>query len=122
MRELLFRCLKNDFISFSLVLANADPVTALKTNLFVAFASLSNISFPTILPVGEKLTISVQGEFRYSYSEYENNDVFNSYSGHTNEYFIGVRPGITYFLNKKNLTQLIDIATKFHLLILNQNS
>ncbi len=60
--------------------------------------------FPYIkkhFPIGEKLTISVQGEFRYSYSEYENNDVFNSYSGHTNEYFIGVRPGITYFLNKK---------------------
>ena len=60
--------------------------------------------FPYIkkhFPVGEKLTVSLQVEFRYSYSEYENNDILNSYSGHTNEYFIGIRPGITYFLNKK---------------------
>ncbi|GFD74597.1 hypothetical protein KUL113_40170 [Tenacibaculum sp. KUL113] len=69
--------------------------------------------FPYIkkyFPVGKKLTISLQGEFRYSYSEYEKNDVLNSNGGHTNEYFIGVRPGITYFLNK-NLALEANIGT-----------
>ncbi|WP_428742200.1 outer membrane beta-barrel protein [Tenacibaculum sp.] len=59
--------------------------------------------FPYIkkhFPLGKKLTISLQGEFRYSYSDFSNNDTPTPYKRESNEYFIGIRPGITYFLNK----------------------
>ncbi|MFT7900471.1 outer membrane beta-barrel protein [Tenacibaculum ascidiaceicola] len=59
--------------------------------------------FPYIkkhFPLGKKLTISLQGEFSYSYSDFSNNITPDPYERSTNQYFIGIRPGITYFLNK----------------------
>ncbi|UMB61191.1 porin family protein [Lutibacter sp. A80] len=50
-------------------------------------------------PVGKKLTLNLKGEFRYSSfeSDYDNSNFISS----ANNYFIGIRPGITYFLNNK---------------------
>ena len=51
-------------------------------------------------PLGKKLTISLQGEFSYSYSDYSSNINSTPYERSTNQYFVGIRPGLTYFLNK----------------------
>ncbi len=51
-------------------------------------------------PLGKKLTISLQGEFNYSYSDYSSNINSIPYERSSNQYFIGIKPGITYFLNK----------------------
>lgn len=53
--------------------------------------------------VGKKVTLSLQGEFKYSHTKYEDeqNNSLNNNDSKTNAYSIGIRPGITYFLNKK---------------------
>ncbi|KAB1154570.1 porin family protein [Tenacibaculum aiptasiae] len=53
--------------------------------------------------LGQKLAFTLHGEFRYTYSKYENdyNSLNNTNLSKANYYFIGIRPGITYFLNKK---------------------
>ncbi len=59
--------------------------------------------FPYIkkhFPLGKKLTISLQGEFSYSYADYSNNINSTPYERSTKQYFVGIRPGLTYFLNK----------------------
>ncbi|CAM1339645.1 outer membrane beta-barrel protein [Tenacibaculum aestuarii] len=59
--------------------------------------------FPYIkkhFPLGKKLTISLQGEFSYNYSEFSDNSLPNPNERNSNQYFIGIRPGMTYFLNK----------------------
>ena len=48
--------------------------------------------------VGKKLTINLQGELRYT--EFENNNEISENDRSGNKLFIGIRPGITYFLNK----------------------
>ncbi|QHI37264.1 hypothetical protein IMCC3317_26430 [Kordia antarctica] len=47
--------------------------------------------------IGKKLAFYIQGEARYSYTNFEFNGVDGSTS---NRFFIGVRPGITWMLNK----------------------
>ena len=72
----------------------------------LAEGSISTINVWSIVPnvkkyfpVGEKLTLNLLGEFRYSSSK--NNNDNSDYDSSGNNYFIGIRPGITYFLNKK---------------------
>ncbi|WP_111709507.1 outer membrane beta-barrel protein [Lutibacter citreus] len=51
--------------------------------------------------IGEKVSINLQGNFEYTRNW---NDVFENnsseYNYKSNNYFIGIRPGITYFINK----------------------
>ncbi len=59
--------------------------------------------FPYIkkhIPVGKKVSISIQGEGRYTRNVYDR--VYSSdYEQSSNTYFIGIRPGITLFISKK---------------------
>ncbi|MCF2876257.1 MULTISPECIES: outer membrane beta-barrel protein [unclassified Tenacibaculum] len=52
--------------------------------------------------LGKKLAFSLHGEFRYTHSKYENHTSLNNVSfNKSNDYFVGIRPGVTYFLNNK---------------------
>lgn len=78
--------------------------TSYKNSSFSNDSNYDNFQiFPYIkkyFPVGSKLALSLQGEARYSTGE----NLFNSFNGPTTidheSYFVGIRPGITFTLNK----------------------
>lgn len=51
------------------------------------------------IPVNKNLLFSVRGEVRFSKTSYDNNNLLNNISDQT--FFIGFRPGITYFISDK---------------------
>lgn len=58
-------------------------------------------------PIGKKVAFSLRGELRYSHNhykhEYSNSNLLNDSTNKSNEYFIGLRPGISLFVTKKIL-------------------
>lgn len=79
---------KNDFeTEFNNVTENEAESTSYQIFPFVRYYK----------GIGKKLAFFVQGEARYSYIE---NDINSLRNGEFNDFFFGVRPGITFMLSK----------------------
>ncbi|WGH75570.1 hypothetical protein P8625_16155 [Tenacibaculum tangerinum] len=71
-----------------------------ESNATTSFNNFSILPFiKKLFPVGEKLTLSIRGEFNYTYTEQNQIYYIDSFD-HAESYFVGIRPGISYFLTK----------------------